>query len=227
MQGLQDSNRVKKCLRARISSNQSAMPRTSTTRFITTDPARRWRGFLGCLLMRIRLERRGFRLRLRLVVEPPAGHRPARVSPVRTAGLPPLPGDHAFAAHCDLRALLDRAPGARRVWPSLALLERVLGSGNADGIHRVEACVLRHAARSLDRLGADSFSPGLVVLRRRVELVLRRKHGDRPSHWAHMPPPAGVEFGAGFGDSVTDFVEIERLQFADGGPVPAGRRARR
>jgi len=175
--------------------------------------------------MHLRLERRGFVLRV--VLEAPAARPATRVSPTRRRGLPPMPGEHVYAAHGDLRALLDRAPGARRVWPSLALLERVLGSGGADSIHRVEACVLRHAARSLDRLGDDSFSPGLVVLRRRVELVLRRKHGDQPSHWAHMPPPSGARLRADHEDSLTDFIEIERLEPGAGRPVPRGRPERR
>jgi len=123
-----------------------------------------------------------------------------------------MPGAHACAARHELRVLLDHAPSARRVWPSLALLERVLGSGCADNIHRVEAAVLRHAARALDQLGDELFGPGLVVLRRRVELILRRKHGDRPSHWAKMPPPAGADRSARFGDSLTDYVEIDQLK---------------
>jgi len=123
-----------------------------------------------------------------------------------------MPGAHASAARHELRVLLDHAPSARRVWPSLALLERVLGSGSADNIHRVEAAVLRHAARALDQLGDELFGPGLVVLRRRVELILRRKHGDRPSHWTRTPPPAGADHAARFSDSLTDYIEIDQLK---------------
>jgi hypothetical protein len=122
-----------------------------------------------------------------------------------------MPGTHASAARYELRVLLDQVPGARRVWPSLALLERVLGSESADNIHRVEAAVLRHAARALDQLGDDLFGPGLVVLRRRLELVLRRKHGDRPSHWATMPPPQGAGDAERFGNSLTDYIELDRV----------------
>ena len=85
----------------------------------------------------------------------------------------------------------------------------MLGSDSADNIHRVEAAVLRHAARALDQLGDELFSPGLVVLRRRLELVLRRKHGDRPSHWARMPPPAGADRAGNFGDSLTDYIDMD------------------
>jgi hypothetical protein len=130
-----------------------------------------------------------------------------------------MPGAHATAARHELRVLLDHVPGARRIWPSLALLERVLGSESADNIHRVEAAVLRHAARSLDQLGDELFGPGLVVLRRRVELVLRRKHGDRPSHWARMPPPVNAEHAEGFDNSLTDDLDMDRGLFAANRPA--------
>jgi len=129
-----------------------------------------------------------------------------------------MPGAHASAARYELRVLLDHVPGARRVWPSLALLERVLGSGSADNIHRVEAAVLRHAARALDQLGDELFGPGLVVLRRRLELVLRRKHGDRPSHWARTPPPVDAEQAGNFIDSLTDYIEMDREPFVAAQP---------
>jgi hypothetical protein len=118
-----------------------------------------------------------------------------------------MPRGQIIAARGDLAAFLDRVPGARRVWPSLALLERVLESGAADGVHRVEACVLRHAARSLDGAG-DDLRPGLVVLRRRIELVLRRKHGDPPTHWGRTPPVRERDPARGFQDSLTEFIDI-------------------
>lgn len=188
------------------------MSRSPTAR-TALDPARLWRKLSECLRMRIRLERRA--LGLRIVFEPAITRPAAPSKPTTRKLLPPLPSDQMFAAHCDLRVLLDRAPAARRVWPSLALLERVLGSGEAESIHRVEACVLRHAARCLDQLGDDSFSPGLVALRRRIELVLRRKHGDQPTHRAWMPLPS--EATADYGDSLTDFIVIDRFQFAANG----------
>jgi hypothetical protein len=139
-----------------------------------------------------------------------------RGSRPRRAPLPPMPKGQVVAARGDLAAFLDRAPGARRVWPSLALLERVLASGAADGVHRVEACVLRHAARSLDRAG-DDLCPGLVVLRRRIELVLRRKYGDPPSHWGRMPPAGAPDPARGFQDSLTEFIDVEHFAQAANG----------
>jgi len=175
---------------------------------------RLWHHLCEYLQRRIRLRRSG--LRWTLALEPAGAVRPARAAARPRASprprLPPMPGAHATAARHELRVLLDHAPSARRVWPSLALLERVLGSGSADNIHRVEAAVLRHAARSLDQLGDELFGPGLVVLRRRVELILRRKHGDRPSHWTRLPPPAGVERPGRFGDSLTDYIEMDQLK---------------
>jgi len=180
--------------------NIPEMSRTTATK-PAIESGRLWHRVSEYLQRHVRLRRSGFRWRLTL--EPAAARQPAPVlpspHPTRRPPLPPMPGAHATAARHELRVLLDHVPGARRVWPSLALLERVLSSECADNIHRVEAAVLRHAARSLDQLGDELFGPGLVVLRRRVELVLRRKHGDRPSHWARMPPPVGAEQDASFG----------------------------
>ncbi|HEY8975912.1 MAG TPA: hypothetical protein VIN75_16965 [Burkholderiaceae bacterium] len=196
------------------------------TRKSETEARRLWLRLSEYLQRRIRLRRSG--LAWRLALEPAGAPRQAppapRPRPVRRPQLPPMPGAHASAARHELRVLLDHVAGARRVWPSLALLERVLGSDSADNIHRVEAAVLRHAARALDQLGDDLFGPGLVVLRRRVELVLRRKHGDRPSHWVRMPPPVGPEQAAAFGDSLTDYIEMDRVPLA-ATPARAGRRS--
>jgi len=191
-----------------------------------TEVPRLWPRLCEYLRRHIRVRRSG--LGWRLALEPAPARRPGpprrRAGPVRRPPLPPMPGAHASAARHELQVLLDHVPGARRVWPSLALLERVLGSQSADNIHRVEAAVLRHAARALDQLGDELFGPGLVVLRRRVELVLRRKHGDRPSHWVRMPPPVGPEQAAAFGDSLTDYIEMDRVPPA-ASPARAGRRS--
>jgi hypothetical protein len=178
--------------------------------------------FRALLLTRFRLRFRGWKLRL--VVEPSPAKLVARnVPPRRPDSLPPMPGHQVIAAHVDLRALLNRAPGARRLWPSLALLERVLCSGGFDGIHRVDACVLRHAAQSLDMLGDQHFSPGIVVLRRRIELVLRRKHRDEPTHWARTPSPDGARHRARSTDTVTDYIDLDGMLFCSGGPSSAHR----
>jgi hypothetical protein len=138
-----------------------------------------------------------------------------------------MPPFEVRAARIDLGDVLDRVPGARRVFPSLALLERALGTPGGDGIHRVEACVLRHAAQSLDKLGDDWFSPGLVVLRRRVELILRRRHGDTPSHHARL----GHRRPDDFANTLTEFMDIDRPlrghppSFVGPHPATAGRAA--
>ncbi|MBW8758118.1 MAG: hypothetical protein JF586_10970 [Burkholderiales bacterium] len=183
-------------------------PRTGES---ASESRRLWQRVSECLQQHVRLRRSG--LGWRLALEPANAWRATLPMPrsVRRPPLPPMPGAHASAARHELRILLDHVPGARRVWPSLALLERVLGSECTDNIHRVEAAVLRHAARALDQLGDELFGPGLVVLRRRVELVLRRKHGDRPSHWARMPPPVGADQAARFSDSLTDYIDMDRM----------------
>jgi len=168
--------------------------------------------------MRLHVERRG--LKLRIAPDLPRAHEAGHPRASRRRDLlPPMPGHQVIAAQVDLRALLNRAPAARRVWPSLALLERVLGNGGFEGIHGVDACVLRHAAQSLDLMADHLFSPGLVMLRRRIELVLRRKHRDQPTHWARMssPPVAGRRLNAD--DTLTDYIDLDRIVF------PAASRA--
>lgn len=179
------------------------------------------------LKTRFTLQLRGWRLRL--VKEPAAVAAPvARHEPPRRADpLPPMPGRQVIAAHLDLRAHLDRAPAARRIWPSLALLERVLGTGGFEGIHRVDACVLRHAAQSLDMVGDQYFSPGLVVLRRRIELVLRRKHLDEPTHWARTPGLAGARRRVGACDTLTDYIDLDRMMSSGSGHAGRPRRPAR
>jgi hypothetical protein len=176
------------------------------------------------LRTRYTLQLRGWSLRL--VKEPAAARPVTRPAPHKPADpLPPMPGRQVIAAHLDLRAHLDRAPAARRIWPSLALLERALCTGGFDGIHRVDACVLRHAARALDTVGDQYFSPGLVVLRRRIELVLRRKHLDEPTHWARTPGLAGARRRSGASDTLTDYIDLDRMMSSGAGPAAAGRPA--
>jgi hypothetical protein len=164
------------------------------------------------LHVRYQVERRG--LRLRITQDPARARDDVRsIASRRRDLLPPMPGYQVIAAQVDLRALLNRAPAARRVWPSLALLERVLGNGGFEGIHRVDACVLRHAAQSLDLMADHLFSPGLVMLRRRIELVLRRKHRDQPTHWARIACPSGVRRSAAADDTLTDYIDLDRVVF--------------
>jgi hypothetical protein len=171
------------------------------------------------LQTRFRLQLRGWALRL--VKQPAAAKPPAPGQRKRADALPPMPGRHVVAAYLDLRGLLDRAPGARRIWPSLALLERALCAGGFDGIHRVDACVLRHAAQSLDMLGDQVFSPGLVLLRRRIELVLRRKHHDEPTHWARTPCVTGARRHQRADDTLTDYIDLDRMLSPGAGQAPA------
>ena len=168
----------------------------------------------GLLQARFQLQFHGWKLRL--IKNAPAAVKAAvpRSPPRRQGTLPPLAGRQVIAAHLDLRALLNRAPAARRVWPSLALLERVLGTGGFEGIHSVDACVLRHAAQSLDLVGEQHFSPGLVVLRRRIELVLRRKHLDEPTHWARTPCPVGAQRRIDPSDTMTDYIDLDWMLFS-------------
>jgi hypothetical protein len=117
----------------------------------------------------------------------------------------------------DLRSMLGGQVGHHPRLPSLALLERALGKNGERGVDEVPAAVLRHAAQALDAFDLDGYGPGLVLLRRRVEQVLRRRHGDRTTHAPATSPSerlaATLAPGAlkDFSDSLTEFIALDRM----------------
>jgi hypothetical protein len=170
----------------------------------------------------IRLERHGFNWVF--VFGPPkrqAGtRRPAATAAVRRDAMPAMTPREVTEVCAHLRAMLGGEVGRHPRLPSLALLERALVKNGERGIDDVPAAVLRHAAQALDAFDLDRFGPGLVLLRRRVEQVLRRRHGDRPTHTGHSQPDqptarlaAALAPGAlkDFSDSLTEFIDIDRM----------------
>jgi hypothetical protein len=172
----------------------------------------------------IRLERRGYDWHF--VLGPPArkaGTRRVVEAPApvqRRDSMPSMTPREISEVCANLRAMLGGEVGRHPRLPSLALLERALGKNGERGIDDVPAAVLRHAAQALDAFDLDRYGPGLVLLRRRVEQVLRRRHGDRPSHVAHSQPDqptaklaAAMAPGAlkDFSDSLTEFIDIDRM----------------
>jgi hypothetical protein len=188
----------------------------------------------------IRLERRGFDWHF--VLGPPARKTSASVStrastsvststgtsPRRTVeapvhrrdAMPAMTAREISEVCANLRSMLGGEVGRHPRLPSLALLERALGKNGERGIDDVPAAVLRHAAQALDAFDLDRYGPGLVLLRRRVEQVLRRRHGDRPTHTVHSQPDqptaklaAAMAPGAlkDFSDSLTEFIDIDRM----------------
>jgi hypothetical protein len=175
----------------------------------------------------IRLERRGFDWHF--VFGPPqrkAG--PRRASDVcasKRDAMPSMTTHQVLEVCTHLRAMLGGEVGRHPRMPSLALLERALVKGGERGIDDVPAAVLRHAAQALDELDIDKYGPGLVLLRRRIEQVLRRRHGDRHTHGGHSQPDqptqrlaAAMAPGAlkDFSDSLTEFIDIDKM--FPGGP---------
>jgi hypothetical protein len=184
---------------------------------------------LRSLLTRpIRVERRGLNLHFALGPSTrKAGQRqagdtaPRRRSP---AELPSMTAREVSEVCANLRAMLGGEVGHHPRLPSLALLERALGKNGERGIDDVPAAVLRHAAQALDAFDLDRYGPGLVLLRRRIEQVLRRRHGDRPTHTASQPDQPTERLAAAmapgalkdFSDSMTEFIDIDRM-FGDRG----------
>jgi hypothetical protein len=180
---------------------------------------------LRSLLTRpIRVERQGLNVRFVFDTKPrKAGTRragesaPPRRSP---AELPSMTAREVSEVCANLRAMLGGQVGRHPRLPSLALLERALMKNGERGIDDVPAAVLRHAAQALDAFDLDIYGPGLVLLRRRVEQVLRRRHGDRHSHAGHSQPDQRTERLAAtlapgalkeFSDSMTEFISIEGM----------------
>ena len=132
----------------------------------------------------IRLERRGFDFHF--VFDKPrraAGTLQSDESSPRRrhnpGELPSMTAREVSEVCANLRAMLGGQIGRHPRLPSLALLERALMKNGERGIDDVPAAVLRHAAQALDAFDLDVYGPGLVLLRRRVEQVLRRRHGPR------------------------------------------------
>jgi len=182
---------------------------------------------LRSLLTRpIRLERRGLDWHFVLDAQPrKAGARrtasteqvPRRRDP---GELPSMTAREVAEVCANLRSMLGGDVGHHPRLPSLALLERALVKNGERGVDEVPAAVLRHAAQALDAFDLDRYGPGIVVLRRRIEQVLRRRHGDRPTHTGHSQPDQTTERLAAamapnalkdFSDSMTEFIDIDRM----------------
>jgi hypothetical protein len=179
---------------------------------------------LRSLLTRpIRLERRGLNVRFVFDTKPrqPGTRRAGDSSPRRRspAELPSMTAGEVNEVCANLRAMLGGEVGHHPRLPSLALLERALVKNGERGVDEVPAAVLRHAAQALDAFDLDRYGPGLVLLRRRIEQVLRRRHGDRPTHAASQPDQPTERLAAAmapgalkdFSDSMTEFIDIDRM----------------
>ena len=172
----------------------------------------------------IRLERRGYDWHF--VFGPPtrkAGTRRAAESAPRRRSPSEIPSmtTREVAEVCaNLRAMLGGDVGHHPRLPSLALLERALVKNGERGVDDVPAAVLRHAAQALDAFDLDRYGPGVVLLRRRIEQVLRRRHGDRHTQAGHSQPDQSTERLAAamapgalkdFSDSMTEFIDIDKM----------------
>ncbi len=158
---------------------------------------------------RIRLVRQGFDFRI--VIEPVASMTvalPPAAPDVSEVSVPSVSPVRVIDAQNDLKAILDRHPAARSVWPSLALVERALGKHGGAGIVCLPAAVLRDAAPLIDLLVDDWGGSGVALLQEYVGLVLRTVHGDAPACNARHPEHR-IEMQVQDA-SMSEFMEIDR-----------------
>ena len=125
-----------------------------------------------------------------------------------SALVPPGGGVAMRSARRELRILLDAWPGGRRMQPSLALIERAMGRDRESGLDQVPPCVLAHAAVSLDLLDPSRKRSGLVELRRRLELLLRQRHGD-DSVFSDESLDRASDAQRSFKVSLAEFIELD------------------
>lgn len=137
----------------------------------------------GLLSQRLRLERRGVQVHVMLD--------PAK----------PLAGPSVFAdsqsgealrlAHTELRELLGRHAGTRKVMPHLSHLEQALAKSGSRAIGKLPLPVLHRALTQLENLTQGQASEGLAALRLRMVAAIEKRL-EKPAH----RPAADSDFRA-------------------------------
>lgn len=147
--------------------------------------------------------------------------------PATVRGAPhPKDSERLADARNSLGRLLDGHAATRKVWPSLALVERALCKYGWAGIERMSPKVLHDAAMVLDRLTVDGCESGVVVLCERMMTTLgiepdrefiagRRRQAERSAETQVREA------------SLTEFMEVDRewdLQLVAAEPIARGPR---
>jgi hypothetical protein len=169
--------------------------------------------------------RRCLMLLFRRAVQPSATvETPAPVAPVRRTSSPatrmstsaanssmlvPMDPERLSHACLSLRRILECHPAAPTIWPSIALVDRAVGTHGGSGIERLQPKVLQDAGRVLNRLMDELCEHGVVVLLERIDHVLRVVHGitmPAETRWQAVRP-AEIQV---LESTITEFMEIDR-----------------
>ena len=126
----------------------------------------------GLLSQRLRLERRGVQVHVMLD--------PAKPAAVPSVFADSQSGEALRLAHTELRELLGRHAGTRKVMPHLSHLEQALARTGSRAIGKLPLPVLHRALNQLENLTQDQASEGLAALRQRM-LAAIEKRMEKPA----------------------------------------------
>lgn len=138
-----------------------------------------------------------------LVLEPEKA-----VAPPGQAAVAPHKDAAALQMHADLSVALNAAPGSRRVFRHLAMVEHKLWKSGSLFLHDLPSAVLQRMIQQLDGVTAAASSRGLALLRERlVDAIGVQKRQQREQEMRAPPSSFFVDHKLEVSEATpTDFV---------------------
>jgi hypothetical protein len=163
------------------------------------EPAKPLRWVQDLFKRKLRLERQGVQIHVRLDPPPPASPLPEAPEAAELRRRQTL-----RQARTELHTLLDRHADTRHVVPHLSYLEQMLARSGLRAIGRLPLPVLHKALTQLESLIHDEPGEGLAELRRRMAAVIAVRLGGTPGQ-----APANPQL-------MSDFHTEDRLEVSEG-----------